>query len=72
MELRYNSIRATVVEAQRIRQSISQLGVGDSFDHPKVIEEFRPSGDRRNSTLYKTIPSSRQGMPPVGPPLRTV
>jgi purine-binding chemotaxis protein CheW len=73
VDLLCNSIRAPpLVEAQRIRQSISQLGVGESFDRPKVIEEFRPSGDRRNFTLYKTIPSSRQGMPPVGPPLRTV
>jgi hypothetical protein len=57
VDLLCNSIRAPpLVEAQRIRQSISQLGVGESFDRPKVIEEFRPSGDRRNSTLYKTIP----------------
>jgi purine-binding chemotaxis protein CheW len=57
VDLLCNSIRAPpLVEAQRIRQSISQLGVGESFDRPKVTEEFRPSGDRRNSTLYKTIP----------------
>jgi methyl-accepting chemotaxis protein len=39
-----------------VRQSISQLGASGAFDRAKLLEEYRRSGDLRNSTLYKTIP----------------
>ena len=51
-----NSMHATLVEAESVRQSISQLGAGGAFDRAKLLEEFRRSGDLRNSTIYKTIP----------------
>ncbi len=51
-----NSMHATLVEAESVRETISQLGAGGAFDRPKLLAEFRRSGDLRNSTIYKTIP----------------
>ena len=50
------AMHATLVEAESVRASISQLGAQGAFDRPKLLEEFRRTGDLRGSTLYRTIP----------------
>ena len=56
IEMLRSSMHATLIEAESVRESISQLGAGGAFDRPKLLEEYKKSGDLRSSTLYKTIP----------------
>jgi methyl-accepting chemotaxis protein len=56
IDLLRHSMHATLVEAESVRESISTLGAGGAFDRKKLLEEYKKSGDLRNSTLYKTIP----------------
>lgn len=50
------TLRATVVEAENVRNTISNLGQRGAFDRSRLIEEYRQSGELRGSTLYETIP----------------
>ncbi|MBI2511460.1 MAG: DUF3365 domain-containing protein [Opitutae bacterium] len=50
------TMRAAIVEAEHVRESISRLGQGGAFDRKKLLAEYRASGDLRSSTLYRTIP----------------
>jgi methyl-accepting chemotaxis protein len=54
--LTIDSMRAALVEAESVRDSISELGEKGAFDREKLIAEYRASGDLRGSTLYRTIP----------------
>ena len=54
IELTRNTMRAAVLEAENVRASISALN--DSFDKPKLLAEYKKTGDLRGSTLYDTIP----------------
>jgi len=56
VELLRDTMHATLVEAENVRESISKLGVNGAFDRPKLLAEYRASGDLRGSTLYGTIP----------------
>jgi methyl-accepting chemotaxis protein len=56
VDLTIETMRAAVVEAENVRESISALGQRGAFDRKKLLEEFRASGDLRGSTLYRTIP----------------
>jgi len=51
-----DTMRAAIVEAESVREGISQLGQGGAFDRQKLLAEYRASGDLRNSTIYRTIP----------------
>ena len=56
IEMLRSAMHATLVEAESVRESVSQLGAGGAFDRKKLLEEYKASGDLRGSTLYKTIP----------------
>ncbi len=56
IDLTVATMRAAVVEAENVRESISRLGQGGAFDRKKLFEEYKASGDLRGSTLYRTIP----------------
>ena len=49
-------MRAAILEAENVRESISSLGTRGAFDRKKLLAEFKASGDLRGSTLYRTIP----------------
>ncbi len=56
IELTRSTMRAAVIEAENVRESVSKLGDRDAFDMEKMLGEYRKSGDLRGSTLYRTIP----------------
>ena len=56
IELTRNTMRAAVLEAENVRESISSLNKRNAFDMKQLLEEFHKEGDLRNSTLYRTIP----------------
>ncbi len=55
-DLTIETMRAAIVEAENVRESISRLGQGGAFDRAKLLAEYRAGGDLRSSTLYRTIP----------------
>ncbi len=56
IDLTVGTMRAAVVEAENVRESISSLGQRGAFDRAKLVAEFKASGDLRTSTIYDTIP----------------
>lgn len=56
LDLTRNTMRAAVIEAENVRNTISQLGLRNAFDRATLLAEYRASGDLRSSTLYNTIP----------------
>ncbi len=56
IELTVQAMRAAIVEAENVRESISELGENGAFDRAKLLEEYKESGDLRGSTIYRTIP----------------
>jgi len=54
--LTIESMRDTVIAAEKTRESISQLGERGAFDRAKLLAEYKASGDLRGSALYQTIP----------------
>ncbi len=56
VDMTLETMRAAVVEAENVRESISKLGEGGAFDRAKLLAEYKASGDLRGSTLYRTIP----------------
>ena len=50
------TMRAAIIEAENVRGSISKLGTSGAFDRPKLLDEYRRTGDLRGSALYTTIP----------------
>ncbi|HLP78400.1 MAG TPA: methyl-accepting chemotaxis protein [Candidatus Paceibacterota bacterium] len=56
IELTRNTMRSVVLEAENVRESISALNKENAFDKPALINEYKKSGDLRNSTIYNTIP----------------
>jgi methyl-accepting chemotaxis protein len=51
-----DTMRAAIVEAENVRGTISAMSSAGAFDMPKLLEEFKRTGDLRKSTLYKTVP----------------
>ncbi len=49
-------MRSMLIEAENVRQSISELSERGGFDRTKLLQEYRASGDLRGSVLYRTIP----------------
>ncbi len=56
IELTRDTMRATIIEAENVRESISALGEKGAFDRTKLLAQYRASGDLRTSTIYSTIP----------------
>ncbi len=56
IDLTRETMRAAIIEAENVRGTISKLGSAGAFDRPKLLAEYRKSGDLRGSTLYTTIP----------------
>jgi methyl-accepting chemotaxis protein len=56
IRLTRDTMRASIVEAENVRDTISTLGTAGAFNRPKLLAEYKASGDLRGSTLYKTIP----------------
>ena len=56
VNLTLETMRATIAGAESVRESISHLAEQGAFDRPKLIAEYRATGDLRGSTLYRTIP----------------
>jgi methyl-accepting chemotaxis protein len=56
IRLTQTNLRNTLVEAESVRDSISDLNKRNAFDYKKLTEEFQKSGDLRNSTIYATVP----------------
>lgn len=50
------TMRAAVLEAESVRESIAGLNRRHAFDTAKLIQEFKQSGDLRGSALYDTVP----------------
>jgi len=56
IELTRNTMRAAVIEAENVRESVSALNQQHAFDRQALLAEYKKSGDLRGSTLYQTIP----------------
>ena len=56
VELTRGTMRAAVLEAENVRESISALNKRNAFNLAQMAEDYRKGGDLRNSTLYHTIP----------------
>jgi len=56
IELTRNTMRAAVLEAENVRESISSLNKRSAFDMKQLLDAYHKEGDLRNSTLYRTIP----------------
>ncbi|HLP03613.1 MAG TPA: methyl-accepting chemotaxis protein [Opitutaceae bacterium] len=56
IELTRDAMRAAIVEAENVRNTISGLGQNGAFDREKLLADYHHGGDLRGSTLYQTIP----------------
>jgi methyl-accepting chemotaxis protein len=56
VDLTRDTMRAAVVEAENVRESISALNKRNAFDQTALLAEYKKSGDLRGSTIYSTIP----------------
>ncbi len=56
IELTRNTMRAAMVEAENVRDSIGKLNKQGAFDVDKLLAAYKKNGDLRNSTVYQTIP----------------
>lgn len=56
IEMQRQAMRSVVVEAECIRQSISELNKQQAFDAPRLIADAKKSTDLRSTTFYRTIP----------------
>lgn len=56
IELTKQKMRAVMIEAEDVRNSVSKLGERKAFDYKRLKEELAQVKDYRDSTLYLTIP----------------
>lgn len=49
-------MRATTVQAESVRESVSALSRNNAFDYQRLKEELNATSDFRKTTLYGTIP----------------
>jgi methyl-accepting chemotaxis protein len=56
IELTHDTMRAVLIEAENVRQSVSALNEQNAFDRPALVREMKQTGDLRGSTFYQTIP----------------
>ena len=50
------SMRATLIEAENVRASISHLNQAKAFDVEKLKQQITPGSDYKTTTLYQTVP----------------
>lgn len=50
------NMRAAIVEAERVREFMSNLSRQKAFDMNNLLAESKKGGELRNSTIYQTIP----------------
>lgn len=51
-----DTMRAAVIEAESVRESISTLNKQKAFDQPALLAEFKRTGELRKTALYQTVP----------------
>jgi len=56
IQLTHETMRGVIVEAENVRQSVSDLNQKNAFDRPALLAQFKSSADLRGSTIYQTIP----------------
>ncbi|HEY9248923.1 MAG TPA: DUF3365 domain-containing protein, partial [Rariglobus sp.] len=56
VDLTRETMRAAVIEAENVRETISQLNNDGAFDRPRLIADFKKTGDLHDSSIYRTIP----------------
>ncbi len=56
IRLLQDTMHSTLVEAENVRSSVSDLGESGAFNLEKLLAEYKASGDLRGSALYNTIP----------------
>ena len=56
IELTRNSMRATLLGAENVRESVSTLGKRGAFDLEKLLAEAKGTAQLDQSTVYRTIP----------------
>jgi methyl-accepting chemotaxis protein len=56
IQLTHDTMRGVIVEAENVRQSVSDLNQKNAFDRPALLAQFKNSADLRGSTIYQTIP----------------
>ncbi len=56
IRLLQDTMHSTLVEAEDVRGSISDLGNSGAFNLEKLLADYKASGDLRGSALYDTIP----------------
>ena len=58
IELTRNAMRAAVLEAENVRESIARLNRGNAFDTERLLKELKASPDKdlSKSAIYRTIP----------------
>jgi methyl-accepting chemotaxis protein len=55
-EMTVNTMRAAVVEAENVRDSMSAINGADVFDQKKLLDEKAKASSLQVSAIYKTIP----------------
>ena len=56
VDLIENTMRAVVVEAENVRDSVSALSRKKAFDTPALLAEMKHASSLKESTIYGTIP----------------
>ncbi len=56
IELNFAQMRAAVVEAENVRESMSQLREAKAFDQAHIDAELKSASDFRKTSAYNTVP----------------
>jgi methyl-accepting chemotaxis protein len=56
IELNFSQMRSAVVEAENVRESISQLREAKAFDLAHIDAELKSASDFRKTSAYNTVP----------------
>lgn len=56
IEMIGSEMNAILIEAESVRNSISELNEKKAFDYPKLVKELEQTSDYRHTTIYGTIP----------------
>jgi len=56
IELTFGQMRAAILEAEHVRESISQLRESKVFDQARLGEELKQASDFRQTGAYNTVP----------------
>ena len=51
-----DTMRVAILQAEKMREAVSELNQHNAFDQKALLDELKKSGDLRESTLYKTVP----------------